>query len=48
MASIHSVLTSVGDEAWLVTDYAQVRRLLDDDRLGRSHREPERAARSRV
>jgi cytochrome P450 len=46
MASIHSVLTSVGDKAWLVTDYAQVRRLLDDDRLGRSHREPERAART--
>lgn len=46
MASIHSVLTSVGDEAWLVTDYAQVRWLLDDDRLGRSHREPETAART--
>ena len=43
---IHRVRTPVGDEAWLVTDYAQVRRLLDDDRLGRSHREPETAART--
>ena len=38
--------TPVGDEAWLVTDYDQVRRLLDDDRLGRSHRKPETAART--
>jgi cytochrome P450 len=43
---VHRVRTPVGDEAWLVTDYAQVRRLLDDDRLGRSHREPETAART--
>ena len=43
---VHRVPTPVGDEAWLVTDYAQVRRLLDDDRLGRSHREPETAART--
>jgi cytochrome P450 len=40
------VRTPVGDQAWLVTDYAQVRRLLDDDRLGRSHPEPETAART--
>ena len=39
------VKTLVGHHAWLVTDYAQVRRLLDDDRLGRSHRDPDRAAR---
>lgn len=39
---MHRVRTPVGHEAWLVTDYAQVRQLLDDDRLGRSHREPER------
>ena len=43
---VHRVRTPVGDEAWLVTDYAQVRRLVDDDRLGRSHREPETAART--
>lgn len=46
MASIHPVRTPVGDEAWLVTDYVLVRRLLDDDRLGRSHPEPETAART--
>jgi pentalenolactone synthase len=38
--------TPVGHWAWLVTDYGQVRRLLDDDRLGRSHREPDTAART--
>ena len=43
---IQRIRTSVGDEAWLVTDYTQVRRLLDDDRLGRSHPHPEIAARS--
>jgi cytochrome P450 len=44
--TIHRVRTQVGDEAWLVTCYTQVRRLLDDDRLGRSHPEPEIAART--
>jgi cytochrome P450 len=43
---IQRIRTSVGDEAWLVTDYTQVRRLLDDDRLGRSHPHPEIAART--
>src|SRR5271166_1299882 len=43
---IHRVRTAVGHEAWLVTDYTQVRRLLDDDRLGRSHPRPETAARA--
>jgi cytochrome P450 len=43
---VHRVRTPVGDEAWLVSDYAQVRRLLDDHRLGRSHPEPETAART--
>lgn len=43
---IKRIRTSVGDEAWLVTDYTQVRRLLDDDRLGRSHPHPEIAART--
>ncbi|SUD47815.1 Cytochrome P450 107B1 [Nocardia otitidiscaviarum] len=44
--AIHRVRTAVGDEAWLVTDHAQVRALLDDDRLGRAHPEPEKAART--
>jgi cytochrome P450 len=43
---VHRVRTAVGHQAWLVTDYARVRQLLDDDRLGRSHREPETAART--
>ncbi len=43
---VHRVRTPVGHEAWLVTNYAQVRRLLDDDRLGRSHPEPDTAART--
>ena len=45
---IHRVRTPVGDEAWLVTGYAVVRELMDDDRLGRSHRSPETAPRSRA
>ncbi len=44
--AVHRVRTPVGDEAWLVTSYAHVRELLDDHRLGRSHRRPETAARS--
>lgn len=43
--AIHRVRTPVGHEAWLVTGYAEVRQLLDDDRLGRAHRTPEAAAR---
>ncbi|MER6580203.1 cytochrome P450 [Nonomuraea sp. NPDC001023] len=39
------VRTQAGDEAWLVSRYAYVKQLLNDDRLGMSHREPERAAR---
>ena len=42
---IHRVRTRVGDEAWLVTGYEEVRRLLSDDRLGRSHPDPAKAAR---
>ena len=45
---IHRVLTPVGDPAWLVTGYAAVRELMDDDRLGRSHRSPLTAPRSRA
>lgn len=43
---IHRVRTRVGHRAWLVTDYAAVRHLMDDDRLGRSHLHPEAAART--
>ncbi|WP_433216693.1 cytochrome P450 [Microtetraspora malaysiensis] len=43
---IHAIRTAVGDPAWLVTGYEEVRQLLDDDRLGRAHREPERASRT--
>jgi pentalenolactone synthase len=43
---IHRVRTDVGDPAWLVTRNADVRRLLDDDRLGRAHINPPAAARS--
>jgi pentalenolactone synthase len=45
---IHRVRTPVGDDAWLVTGYAAVRELMDDDRLGRSHRSPQTAPRSRA
>jgi cytochrome P450 len=44
--SVHRVRTSTGDQAWLVTSHAQVQRLLDDARLGRSHPAPETAART--
>jgi cytochrome P450 len=39
------VRTSAGDEAWLVTRYEEVKSLLGDSRLGRSHHEPEKASR---
>ncbi|MFE1173098.1 cytochrome P450 [Streptomyces sp. NPDC058773] len=38
--TVHRVRTVEGDEAWLVTGHAQVRQLLDDDRLSRSRPEP--------
>ena len=43
---IHRVQTEVGDPAWLVTRHPDVRRLLDDDRLGRAHPHPDIAART--
>lgn len=43
--AVKRVITPAGDPAWLVTGYATVRALLGDPRLGRSHPEPERAAR---
>ncbi len=44
-APVTPVTTPAGDPAWLVTRYEEVRALLGDNRLGRSHPEPERAAR---
>ncbi len=44
-APITPVRTPAGDVAWLVTGYAEVKALLADPRLGRSHPDPERAAR---
>jgi cytochrome P450 len=43
---IHRVRTAVGDEAWLVTGYEELRRLFGDDRLGRAHPDPQHAART--
>ncbi|QNP74881.1 cytochrome P450 [Streptomyces roseirectus] len=44
-APVAPVTTPAGDPAWLVTRFDEVRDLLGDKRLGRSHPEPERAAR---
>jgi cytochrome P450 len=42
---ITRVRTPTGDEAWHVMRHAELKLLLGDGRLGRSHREPERAPR---
>jgi pentalenolactone synthase len=42
---ITRVRTPAGDEAWLITRYADVKSLLGDPRLGRSHPDPEHAPR---
>lgn len=42
---ITRIRSAVGDEVWLATRYADVRALLADPRLGRSHPEPEKAPR---
>jgi cytochrome P450 len=42
---ITRVRTPAGDVAWLVTRYAEVKALLGDPRLGRSHPDPEHAPR---
>lgn len=39
------VTTATGDEAWLVLGYEEIRDLLRDRRLGRTHPQPEKAAR---
>src|SRR5919202_1899297 len=44
-APIVPVRTPAGDVAWLVTRYAETKALFADPRLGRSHPDPERAAR---
>ncbi|MDT7710395.1 MAG: hypothetical protein QOG20_6002 [Pseudonocardiales bacterium] len=44
-APINPVRTAAGDVAWLVTGYAEARALFADPRLGRSHPDPENAAR---
>ena len=43
--SVRRVRTHVGDPAWQVTGYDRVKALLSDPRLGRSHPDPENAAR---
>jgi cytochrome P450 len=45
-AAIHRYRTAVGHDAWRVTGYPQVKRLLSDERLGRAHRDPDSAART--
>ena len=45
-AAIQRVTTLTGDPAWLVTNYDDVKALLSDPRLGRSHADPERASRA--
>ncbi len=40
MPPVHRVRTLTGDEAWLVSGYADCRKLLLDTRLGRSHPDP--------
>jgi pentalenolactone synthase len=44
-APITPVRTPAGDVAWLVTGYDEARELFADSRLGRSHPDPENAAR---
>jgi cytochrome P450 len=44
-APLWAVRTPAGDPAWLVTSHALTRELLADPRLGRSHPDPQRAAR---
>jgi pentalenolactone synthase len=43
--TVHRVTSPAGDPAWLVRGYETIRQLLTDPRLGRSHPDPEHAAR---
>lgn len=45
MSAVRRTTTPAGDPAWLVSDYATVKRLLADPRLGRSHADPDHASR---
>ncbi|WP_067181868.1 cytochrome P450 [Microtetraspora niveoalba] len=42
---ISRVRTEIGDEAWLVSGWEEIRRIFADDRFGRSHPAPESAPR---
>jgi cytochrome P450 len=44
-SAITEVITPAGDPAWLVTGFEEVKQLLSDPRLGRSHPHPKRASR---
>ncbi len=44
-APITPVRTPAGDVAWLVTGYSELKTLFADSRLGRSHPDPDNAAR---
>src|SRR5689334_19090112 len=44
--AVRRITTPVGDPAWLVAGHDDVRTLLADPRLGRSHPDPEHAART--
>jgi cytochrome P450 len=44
--AICKIRTATGDPAWLVTGYEEVRHMLADPRLGRSHPDPGSAART--
>jgi cytochrome P450 monooxygenase len=41
MAPVRKVRTVTGDQAWHVTGYSEVKQLFVDERLGRSHPDPE-------
>src|SRR5215467_15066872 len=42
---VSRVRTLTGDEAWMVTRHAELKQLFGERHLGRSHRDPEHAAR---
>src|SRR5262245_32266704 len=44
-APVARVTTPAGDPGWLVTRHADVKALIADPRIGRTHREPAKASR---
>lgn len=44
-APVCRIRTPAGDEGWLITRHAEVKSLLQDNRLGRSHKDPANAPR---